>query len=87
MNRKPLLYLGYVVGLSWLSWITLPDARSKGFVPPCAEERSAAVGTTSGVPPILQAAFDPENGSFSPIPVPGQSDWLVGLKGGEGSNL
>jgi archaemetzincin len=79
MLRKNLLYLVCVVSVGLLGWVTLwdPPRFLKSFVPPGAAERRAAVGSTSGVTPILQVAFNPEDESFSPIPTPQPSDWLA----------
>ena len=79
--RRKFLYLVCVVCLSLLGWITLLDAgwSTKKFVPPGKAARKAAVGSTSGVSPILQVAFNPESDSFSPISTPGPSDWLASV--------
>jgi archaemetzincin len=81
MLRKSLVYLGFIVCLSLLGWMILWDAGwfLSTFVPPGKAARKAAVGNTSGVSPVLQVAFNPENNSFSPIPTPTGSDWLASI--------
>lgn len=50
------------------------------FRPPGAAARAAAVGGRNRLPPALKAAFDPADPGFSPVPMPGSSDWLAGQR-------
>jgi archaemetzincin len=46
------------------------------FQVPSKEQRLQAIGTTTGLSPILQRAFDPAD-DFEPVPAPGPNDWLA----------
>ncbi|MCL5282445.1 MAG: archaemetzincin [Planctomycetes bacterium] len=46
------------------------------FQIPNKEQRLEAIGSTAGLPPILQRAFAPAS-DFEPLPAPGSSDWLA----------
>jgi archaemetzincin len=46
------------------------------FQVPNKEQRLQAIGTTAGLSPILQRAFDPAD-NFEPVPAPGPNDWLA----------
>ncbi|MGA1841618.1 MAG: archaemetzincin [bacterium] len=47
-----------------------------GFKPPDKAERVRAIGSTEGLPEILQKAFVPED-DFEPVPKPEPGDWLA----------
>jgi archaemetzincin len=46
------------------------------FTPPDEKQRRSVIGSTAGLSPRLQRAFDPA-GHFDPIPAPGRSDGLA----------
>ena len=46
------------------------------FQVPSKEQRLQAIGTTAGLSPTLQRAFDPAE-DFEPVPAPGRNDWLA----------
>jgi len=46
------------------------------FQIPNREQRLRAIGTTEGLPLLLQRALDPEQ-DFRPVPAPGPDDWLT----------
>jgi len=46
------------------------------FQVPNKEQRLQAIGTTAGLSPLLQRAFDPAD-DFEPVPSPGPNDWLA----------
>jgi archaemetzincin len=46
------------------------------FRPPTPAQSLQAIGSTKGLSPVLQRAFDPSEG-FEPIPVPKPGDWLA----------
>ncbi len=81
MRRNIFFYLTSVFILCLLGWMKLQGAGGilKRFVPPGESERREAVGSTRGISTHLQAAFDPMDDSFSPIPTPGRSDWLANI--------
>ena len=82
-NRRNLIWisvLGLSVAVWFMLWFTSQDAKtqapSETFIPPNRNARLAAVGKLKSLSPDLQAAFNADDDSFSPIPRPGDADWL-----------
>jgi hypothetical protein len=77
-SMLPIALLVILIGFlarSWLlSFVPTVNAMER-FTPPDEKQRRGAIGPTTGLPKILQRAFDPAD-HFEPIPAPGPSDWL-----------
>lgn len=63
-------------GFRWWQSIPNTDDVLLQFQPPNAQERSAAIGDLTSLPPELQRAFEPGS-DFAPMPPPGPRDWLA----------
>ncbi len=68
----------YGMRMAWVgTTVLLPMAvGAMNFQVPDKEQRLQAIGTTAGLSPSLQRAFDPTD-DFEPVPAPGPSDWLA----------
>ena len=82
MSRRkllPLAVLVVLIGILSRSWVVslAPTTNAMDrFTPPGEKQRRSAIGSTAGLPPRMQRAFDPAD-HFEPIPTPGPSDWLA----------
>ena len=82
MSRRkllPLAVLVVLIGILSRSWVVslAPTTNAMDrFTPPGEKQRRSAIGSTAGLPPRMQRAFDPAD-HFEPIPTPGPSDWLT----------
>jgi archaemetzincin len=50
--------------------------QTMGFQTPGEKQSRQAIGSTEGLPPVVQRALDPGD-SFEPVPAPGPQDWLA----------
>ena len=72
LSRKRVL--GFLLGILLLA--TVLAQTPHGFTPPNERERADAIGAINSLPKDLRQAFAPSP-DFSPIPIPGRSDWLA----------